>query len=376
MNDFLIVGGGVIGMMMARQLADAGADVTLLERGHCGQKASWAGGGIVSPLYPWRYSEEVTALASQSQSSYQPLTQALLDETGIDPELRSKGLLYLRVADEADALAWSEQAQRPLEVVDGAFLYDKEPEVAPGHDRALWMPDLASVRNPRLCQALRASLVARSNVRLLEESEVTGLEVDENSREVLGVRGRQMMFAAKRTVLCNGAWAGELLSGLGVASGIKPVRGQMIAFKAEPGLLDRVVLMDGRYLIPRSDGHILAGSTLEYTGFDDRTSEDALASLKESAYRLMPKLRDYPVAHHWAGLRPGSVDGIPWIGAVPGYENLYINAGHFRNGLVLAPAATRLLSDQLLGQATQIDPAPYQPEVRQRVLAETGGSHH
>lgn len=79
------------------------------------------------------------------------------------------------------------------------------------------------------------------------------------------------------------------------------------------------------------------------------------------------------MAHHWAGLRPGSVDGVPWIGAVPGYENLYINAGHFRNGLVLAPAATQLLSDQLLGQAPQIDPAPYQPEVRQRVLA--GADH-
>lgn len=231
MNDFLIVGGGVIGMMMARQLADAGADVTLLEQAHCGQKASWAGGGIVSPLYPWRYSAAVTALASQSQSSYEPLTQALLDETGIDPELRSKGLLYLRVADEADALAWAKQTQRSLEVVDGAFLYDKEPEVAPGHDRALWMPDLASVRNPRLCQALRASLIARNNVRLLEETEVTGLEVDENSREVLGVRGRQMMFSARRTVLCNGAWAGTLLHDLGVDSGIKPVRGQMIAFK-------------------------------------------------------------------------------------------------------------------------------------------------
>ncbi|MDR9469331.1 glycine oxidase ThiO [Marinospirillum sp.] len=362
MSDFLVVGGGVIGMMLARELADAGADVTLIDRRECAQESSWAGGGIVSPLYPWRYPPEVTALANYAQDFYPRLAEELLEETGIDPEFIPHGLLMLRVADQADALAWAEREGRNVEQVDSAFLYEKEPDVAPGFDQALWMPKVASVRNPRLGQALRASVLKRKNIRLLENTEVTGIFHEEG--EVLGVQGKQMVFAAKQTIICAGAWSGPLLQEAGLETSIKPVRGQMIVFKAEPGLINRVVLMDGRYLIPRKDGRILAGSTLEYVGFDKDTTEDALVSLKETACQLLPALRNCEVEHHWAGLRPGSKDGIPYMGAVPGYRNLLVSAGHFRNGLVLAPAATRVMADQLLKRESEIDATPYQPSVR------------
>lgn len=365
MSDFLILGGGVIGMMLARELADAGADVTLVERGECARESSWAGGGIVSPLYPWRYPSEITALASYAQQHYPDYIRGLHEETGIDPELRQDGLLFLRVADAQDALDWARREQRPLEVVDASFLYEKEPDVAPGFRDALWMPEVASVRNPRLGQSLRASLQKRSNVRLLEQTEIRRIYHEEG--EVLGVEGRQMILAARRTILCAGAWTGQLLQDLDVTTAIKPVRGQMILFKAPPGLINRVVLMDGHYLIPRNDGRILAGSTLEYVGFEKETTDDALVSLRESAYQMLPRLRDYPVEHHWAGLRPGSVDGIPLMGAVPGYQNLFVSAGHFRNGLVLAPAATRVMADLLLRREPTIDPAPYSLSSRSKV---------
>ena len=362
MSDFLVLGGGVIGMMLARELADAGAEVTLVERNQCAQESSWAGGGIVSPLYPWRYPPEITALAAYAQDFYPQLAAELLEETGVDPEFSQQGLLLLRVADQADALAWAEREGRDVETVDAAFLYEKEPDVAPGFDQALWMPKVASVRNPRLGQALRASVQQRTNIRLLEDTEATGIFQEEG--EVLGVRGRQMVFAARRTVICAGAWSGPLLQELGLQTSIKPVRGQMLVFKAEPGLLNRVVLMDGRYLIPRRDGRILAGSTLEYVGFDKQTTEDALYSLRETACQLLPALKTCEVEHHWAGLRPGSQDGIPYMGPVPGYQNLFVSAGHFRNGLVLAPAATRVMADQLLRREPLLDAQPYQPAVR------------
>lgn len=357
MNDFLLVGGGVVGMMLARELADAGADVTLVERGQCGEESSWAGGGIVSPLYPWRYPASITALASYAQDFYPKFTQQLLEETGIDPEFREDGLLLLQVADEQAALAWAAEEKRQLEQVDAAFLYDKEPDVAPGFSSALWMPKVASVRTPRLAKALRASLKRYKNIRLLENTEVHGIYHDEG--EVLGVEGKQMIFSARRTVLCAGAWTGKLLEKLDVKTAIKPVCGQMLMFKAPPGLINRVVLMKGRYLIPRKDGRILAGSTMEYVGFDKQTTQDALESLRETAFQLLPKLRDYEIEKHWAGLRPGSLDGIPLMGEVPNYRNLYTSAGHFRNGVVLAPAAARAMGDLLLKREAEIAMAAY-----------------
>ncbi|SEI90971.1 glycine oxidase [Allopseudospirillum japonicum] len=362
LNDFVIVGGGVIGLMLARELSQAGAGVTLIERGACAQESSWAGGGIVSPLYPWRYSDPITALASLSQAAYPKLAAELLQETGIDPELRTEGALFLRVADQAEALAWAQAQGKRMQVVDKAFLYDREPEAAPHCESALWMPDTASIRNPRLGQALKRSLELNPRVRLLENTEIRALRIQDG--EVLGVETAQAVFSARKVILATGAWTGQLLSDLGIHSQIQPVRGQMILFKAVPNLVRGVVLMDGRYVIPRADGRILAGSTLEYVGFDKQTCEEARLSLQETAYRIIPALADFPIEHHWAGLRPGSVDGIPWIGAVPGYQNLYINAGHFRNGLVLAPAAVRLLTETLLERPTSLDPAPYLPSAR------------
>ncbi|MCP1363924.1 glycine oxidase ThiO [Halomonas sp. BBD48] len=357
MRDFLVVGGGVIGMMTTLQLADAGHRVTLIERGVCGREASWAGGGIVSPLYPWRYSMPISQLSRWSEGFYPELSLRLLEETGIDPEYRQKGLLYLRVDDEARALDWAREVGKPLERVGADFLYAKEPQAAPGFDGGLWMPTLGSIRNPRLGQALRARLEAMPKVDLREGIAVERLMIDRE--RVIGVASREERFDAECVIVCGGAWAGQLLETARVALPVRPVKGQMILFKAPPGLVERVVLMDGRYVIPRNDGWILAGSPLEETGYDKAVTAEARDSLYESALRIIPALSECPVEHHWAGLRPGSPDGIPFIGAVPGIEGLHVNAGHYRNGLVLAPASTHLLVDQLLGRTPILDPEPY-----------------
>ncbi|RTR01453.1 glycine oxidase ThiO [Halomonas nitroreducens] len=357
MSDFLVVGGGVIGMMTTLQLADAGHSVTLLERGQCGREASWAGGGIVSPLYPWRYSAPISRLSTWSEGFYPELALRLLEETGIDPEYRQKGLFYLRVDDEVRAMDWAREVGKPLERVSGDFLYAKEPEAAPGCRGALWMPTLGSIRNPRLTRALRRRLAEMDRVSLREGCEVTGLRLA--GGRISGVDTMEGTVGGEQVIVCGGAWAAGLLAPLGVSLSVRPVKGQMILFKAPPGLVSRVVLMDGRYVIPRADGRVLAGSTLEEAGFDKSVSGEARESLWHSATRIVPALAECEVEHHWAGLRPGSPDGVPFIGALPGVDNLHVNAGHYRNGLVLAPASTHLLVDELLGREPIVDPAPY-----------------
>jgi len=366
-SDFLIIGGGVIGMMTALQLADAGQQVTLVERGECGKEASWAGGGIVSPLYPWRYDAAISQLSRWSEGVYPSLSLRLLEETGIDPEYRQKGLLYLNVDDADKALRWARQLGKPLERVGADFVHTKEPGVAMAGDSALWMPTLGSVRNPRLAKALKARLTAMPQVTLREQCEVSGLLQKEGNVE--GVMTAQGPITAGRIIVCGGAWTAQLLAQLNVQLPVRPVKGQMIAYQAPKGLVQRVVLKDGRYIIPRADGLLLVGSTLEEAGFDKTTDAAALASLKHSAEAILPALATCPIAHQWAGLRPGSPAGVPFIGALQEWPNVYINAGHYRNGLVLAPASTHLLADQLLGREPLIDPAPYQPTPERLIQA-------
>jgi glycine oxidase len=354
--DVLVVGGGVLGMMTARTLALAGRRVTLLERGQTGREASWAGGGIVSPLYPWRYPAPVTALATPAQAAYPALAEALLAETGIDPELFPCGMLMLDADDEADALAWASRNGREVLPETGEQSRRRVPGLAPHWRRGLWMPTVANVRNPRLLQALRASLL-HHGVVVVEQAEVEGWRRQGGRVQAALTRdGRE--FAAGEFVVCGGAWSGRLLAAAGREVALRPVRGQMLLYKPA-SVPPCIVLAEGRYVIPRRDGHVLCGSTLEETGFDKSTTEEALASLRASAARLWPALADEAPVLQWAGLRPAAPAGIPYIGRVPEQDNLWVNAGQFRNGLVLAPASAGLLADLLLGRAPAIEPAPY-----------------
>lgn len=360
--DVLVVGGGAIGLLSALNLARKGLSVTVVDRQHAGGESSWAGGGIVSPLYPWRYGAAVTALAHWSQDFYPRLGEQLLAQTQIDPEVFVTGLYWLDLDDQAEALAWAKAHQRPLQSVDITSVYNAVPVLGAGYQQAVHMRGVANVRNPRLIKSLRAALLAMPNVTLQEHCAVSGFSQEQG--RVVGVNTAQGALRAERVVLTAGAWSGELLATLGLDLPVEPVKGQMILFKCAADFLPSMVLAKGRYAIPRKDGHILVGSTLEHCGFDKTPTDDALASLKASAIELLPALADAEVVGHWAGLRPGSPDGVPFIGPVPGFAGLWLNCGHYRNGLVLAPASCQLLTDLMLGNAPIIDPAPYAPQGR------------
>ncbi|MEA3275855.1 MAG: glycine oxidase ThiO [Pseudomonadota bacterium] len=355
MSDILVIGGGVIGLLTARELAEAGAGVTLVEMGETGREASWAGGGIISPLYPWRYADSVTALSLWGQRAYPDLCARLREETGIDPEHIRTGLLILDQEEHEQALTWAETHGVPIEVVDGDSLRNAEPALGPQPERALLLPEVAQVRNPRLTKALRRSIEKRVQIR--EQEEVIEILVEKD--RTVGVRTQRGTAAADKVVICTGAWTAKLLEQLGRTPDILPVRGQIIMFYAKPDLVNHVVLYRDRYVIPRKDGRILIGSTLEDTGFVKATTAEAKEDLYRTAVEIVPLLKRTPIEDHWAGLRPGSPSGIPYIGAYPGIGGLYVNAGHFRNGLVTGPASARLVTNLLLDRAPFTDPAPY-----------------
>jgi len=358
----VIVGGGVIGLLTALNLAAEVESVVLLDRSSVGQESSWAGGGIVSPLYPWRYSPAVTALAHWSQDFYPQLAERLFVRTGIDPEVHTTGLYWLDLDDEQAALDWAAQNNRPLSAVDVAAVHDAVPVLGAGYSSAIYMANVANVRNPRLVKSLTAALLALPNVTIHEQCEVSGFVRD--GERILGVSTASGDMLADQVVLAAGAWSGELLKTLGLDLPVEPVKGQMILYKCASNFLSSMVLAKGRYAIPRRDGHILVGSTLEHEGFDKTPTDAALASLKASAIELIPALADAQVVGHWAGLRPGSPEGIPYIGPMSGFEGLWLNCGHYRNGLVLAPASCQLLADLLLGHEPEINAAPYAPQGR------------
>jgi glycine oxidase len=361
-KQVVVVGGGVIGLLTAFNLAAKVGQVVVCDQAEVGRESSWAGGGIVSPLYPWRYSQAVTALAHWSQDFYPQLGEHLFSSTGIDPQVHTTGLYWLDLDDEAEALAWAERERRPLSPVDISAAYDAVPVLGPGFKRAIYMAGVANVRNPRLVKALKAALLAMPNVTLREHCQITGFVQD--GERVTGVQTADGVLQADDVVLSAGAWSGDLLRTLGIELPVEPVKGQMILFKCAEDFLPSMVLAKGRYAIPRRDGHILVGSTLEHAGYDKTPTEDALASLKASAAELLPELADATVVAHWAGLRPGSPEGIPYIGRAPGHDGLWLNCGHYRNGLVLAPASCQLFTDLLTGVEPIIDPAPYAPAGR------------
>ena len=352
----VVIGGGIIGLLTARELAIAGQSVIVVEQGQIGAEASWAGGGILSPLYPWRYPEPVNQLAHWSQQHYPGLSTDLIQEGCLDPQWINSGLLVLDQAEHAEALAWAKTYGLPCEDISAKDCTMLEPALQVPGATALWFPTLAQVRNPRLVKSLADSCV-RHGVELRASTQVSGITL--RGRQVTAVETQAGSLAAERVVVASGAWSARLVSSLGMQLPVRPVRGQMIMYHAQPGQIRHINLYQGHYLIPRQDGRVLVGSTLEEVDFDKSTTAEAQESLARFACALFPILSDLQIETQWAGLRPGSPTGIPYICSVPDVAGLYLNTGHFRNGVVLGFASARLLVDIIVDRAPILDPKPY-----------------
>ena len=354
--DVIIIGGGIIGMLTARALHAAGADVLVIERGPLGSESSWAGGGIISPLYPWRYSSAVSQLAEISKTLYPGLAHQLQQESGVDCELLTSGLLFTNLLEQQQAQDWAKTWSVDIQrITDKEQIHAIEPQLSATIDSGLWLPDIMQIRNPKLVKALKGSFDALG-FNYLEHTPVTELIID--AGVIRGVRTANDTYTAEKVIIASGAWSSGFIRDEKNVE-VEPVKGQMIMFRGEPGLIRRMVLSSGHYIIPRKDGRVLAGSTLERTGFDKAITEEATKELRRAAVDIIPALDDMEIERQWAGLRPGTEQGIPYICSHPEIEGLYINAGHYRNGVVLGAASARLMAEMVLGQEPTIEMAPY-----------------
>lgn len=360
-HDYVVIGGGVIGLMTARELALSGARVGIVERGETGRESSWAGGGILSPVRPWQHPDALTRLVQWGQTAYPDLVRALREETSIDAEWQRSGLMILDEdpVQTAAAHQWAERHHSPLQTLTSRDVKQIVPALGIDDAPGLWWPEVGQLRNPRLLRALKASVLTKG-VTLHEYREVTRL-LRENDR-VVGVEAKGEAMRAGAVIVAGGAWSQELLKDMGIRLEVEPVRGQIILYRADRVLFTPVIAHRDYYLIPRRDGHVLVGSTVEKAGFNKTTTAAARQELEAAGQGLIPVLADFPVVAHWAGLRPGSPTGIPVIGPHPLLKGLYINTGHFRNGLSLAPGSARLLADLIFDRKSGIDPAPYLPQ--------------
>jgi len=358
--DCIVIGAGIMGLLTARELAQSDLKVCVLDQSAVGRESSWAGGGILSPLYPWRYSEPVQLLAKWSQQAYPGLVSTLYQDTNVDPERRDSGLLILSDNEITEAQSWAASYPMNLEILTqaqlGSLAQGLSPELISQFKKSLWFPDIGQVRNPCLVKALKQDLLQRG-VEIREQTQVKSLLIYKD--KIKGVQTQTGKIEADAVVACSGAWTHDLLQDTNFEVNVQPVKGQMLMYKAEPHVLSQIILTGDRYVIPRRDGRILIGSTLEYTGFDKSTSQQANEDLQAAACRIIPELANYPVERHWAGLRPGTPDGVPYIYADENIEGLFVNSGHFRNGVVLAPASTRLVADLVLKREPIINPDLY-----------------
>lgn len=347
--DIIVVGAGIAGLTSALALERDGASVVVLDRHYAGTEASWAGGGILCPLYAWRYPMPVLRLAAEGMRRYPALLDSL--DSPVDPERWVTGMEILDPLGDGETV---ESIGATLESVGIAHQWRRQDEA-----HALWLPEVANVRNPYLLDALTDTLRARG-IELREHCAAEGLLL-ENGR-VTGVATGQGEMQADRVVVTAGAWSESLIPGLPDGS-LFPVRGQMLRLEPRPeNGLERILMDEGVYLIPRRDGSVVVGSTVENAGFDKTVDESAQARLHATACRLWPQLAGARITHRWAGLRPGSADELPLLGDHPAIGGLWANTGGYRNGLAMAPAAAELLADRMAGRETRLDATPYRLE--------------
>ncbi len=366
MIDVLIIGGGVIGLSLAWELARRGSRVQIIDRGEPGREASWAGAGILPSAsrvstHPY---ERLCALACDLHPQW---AAQLRDLTGIDTGYQRCGGWYLaRTYGERAALAaWANLAHddgMPIEHVPIDEMSAREPGLNLGGGNG-WKiqdvyldPDEAQLRNPRHLRALVAAC-RQAGVEVIPQVEAAEAVI--GAGQISEVQTKRGALRARQYCFTAGAWTGKLLGRLGVAVSVLPIRGQMVLFRCERPPIARIVNEGPRYLVPRDDGRLLAGSTEEEVGFDKRTTEVGLADLTAFARKLVPALAGAQIERTWAGLRPGSFDGLPYMGRLPGLANACVAAGHFRAGLYLSPAVAVVMSQLLRGEVPQIDLTPF-----------------
>jgi glycine oxidase len=356
--NIVIIGGGIIGCAIAYELAVAGERVTLLERNVLAQEASWASAGIISSPSPG-----TGAFGLRSFRRYPALIAEVEERSGMRVGWNQTGETALIGADNdprplQDVMEWQRQQGLHVEWLEGAALREHEPVLAPHITAATYERDAGSLRVHMMAQAL-ARAAANHGATIREYTPALGLET--SGDRVTGVRTPEGVVGADVVVLAAGAWSKGIaeLSGLTVPT--VPVHGQMMAIADPPVPLRTVVAGGGMYLLPRADGTIAVGATVDYQGFAKRVTPTGINTLIALVERFAPALNGARLVQTWSGLRPGSADGTPIIGPAPHRDGLWIATGHFRGGALLAAVTGELVAAGI--RSGTVDPllAPFTP---------------
>jgi glycine oxidase len=344
--DVIIVGAGIIGVSLARELRKYGTNVLVIDRNQPGREASHAAAGILSP-FGSHLAGALRPLALSSLQMFPEFVHELEDESSVRADLRSQGALVhseeLHVSDPPPELS-EDQLHRlsPCLAYQPGFHLVDEPSVDP--------------------RALMAALEAAAKHREIHFA--TGSPVTSISRtnDGLSVKSERTEYVAPVVVNCCGAWSAEIGCEGATPAPVRPVKGQMLSLAApRRDLLQHMVRTSEVYLVPRSDGRILVGASVEEAGFDKRVQPDVIQKYHQLAANLVPDLGEARMLEAWAGLRPGTPDDLPILGKtrVPGY---FVAAGHFRNGILLAPVTATIMATLVRGLESPFDVAPFSPE--------------
>ncbi len=372
-TDVLIVGGGIIGLAIGYESARAGLSVRLFEKGEPGCEASSASAGMLGAQLDTERDDPNFRLDLASRHLYPAFIRRVTEQGGIDPDYRTAGSLVIaRTPDDQRRLdrcmAFQQGQGLRAERLDGAGLRRMEPAITSDASGAIFLPDDGSVDGARLTRGLRLA-AERAGVVVQPGSEV-GRLLTRGGRTV-GVEAAGVIFEAGAVVIAAGAWSGAI-GGDGLQPpATHPVRGQIVCRAAPSPLLRHTLIGSGFYVVPRSDGRHLIGSTMERVGFDRRVTDEAVASLNASATSLAPCLADAPQQASWAGLRPSTDDGLPAIGPGP-IPGLYYACGHLRHGILQAPITARIMVRLLRGDDPGIDVTAFDPRRFARCAERTG----
>jgi glycine oxidase len=348
-TDVIIVGGGVIGCSIAWRLAQAGLKVTVFERGRVGCEASRAAAGMLSPQGESQTAGPFFDLCLRSRAMYRSFAKELQDASGIDVEYKDEGTLFVVLQGEDDQAktrwaTWQLEAGLPLEHVSADDIRKIEPAVTESATRAIFLPREHQVENRRLMDALEIAM-KRAGVELIEGAEVTALATEHG--KVTGVVSAGKRLNAGVVVVAGGAWSSRLLEPIGLNVKVIPARGQMIAVRGGTCPIKRVLHSSNVYVVPRRDGRLLIGATVEYAGFLKAVTVGAIKHLLSAAVELAPSLKEFEIVETWSGLRPDTLDHLPIIGPSR-VNNLLLATGHFRNGILLAPVTAGLIADVIV----------------------------
>lgn len=344
--DVIIVGGGIIGLSLSIALHKRGVRVLVVERGEPGGEASHAAAGMLADCM-LETPAALQSLATASAQMYPEFVHEVQDESGMNVDLRDQGTLLFMAPEHL-----SEHSEFRAEHRLPAPLSELEPALAPMKIPAVYLKERSV--DPRALLAATLKAAKHRGVDISSGTTVTALRLSDG--QVCGVSTDRTHYSAPCVVNCAGAWAGSFCRH---RFPTRPVKGQMLAV-ARHDLLRHVIRAPEVYLVPRSDGRILIGSTLEEAGFDKRTDPGTIHRLLQAAIGLVPSLAQARVLEAWAGLRPGTPDDLPILGATntPGY---FVAAGHFRDGILLTPVTAHVMAQVMMGLKSDYDISKFSP---------------